>query len=329
VGAPVAGYESRHRPSVTSATVILIVLAFASTVISVDAAAAHSSRRPATFSLTITPARLVIPPSPGSLTRSVTATNSGSTALDVNVTLSGFRQQPDGTIIFDKTSRTDDGSGWITTRPNSFHLAPGQAKKVRLSIDVPAHAEPGDHSVGLIFLVPADKSKANLTLNRGVGAEILLRAPGQVIHDITLENLDVPALSMGGELPLTLTLHDSGNVHEDYFAPTGQVVAKTASTRIAFPDFTVLAGVTRTVKTTWPSTPWFCHCTLAVTVPNGHGGTSTVNATVWILPVKQAASGLLMIVGLVLLIRWRRHRRQSALSAAREEGYAAAQLSSH
>lgn len=276
------------------------------------------------FSLTISPARLVIRPGTGVVHRRITAFNTGSTPLEVTVVLSGFRQERDGTIVFDDPGASADSS-WIDTQPGSFHLAPHHKRQVRLTAEVPADAEPGDHSIGVVFLVPSERSTDNLTIDRGVGTQMFLQVPGPVVHDISLSSLDVPTFSTGGDIPLELTVRNSGTVHEDYFAPDGQVTAEAENSRVSFPDFTVLSGVTRQVDVAWSDAPWFCHCEVAVTVSDGHGGTSTARATVWILPVKQAAGGLLFVIGLVLLIRWRRHRREAALSTARQEGYDAAQ----
>jgi hypothetical protein len=321
-----------HRLSLALAVCSALLLAFvvSTTARATGAIGSAGSARPghASFSLTVSPARIVIPPGPGTLSRTITASNGGTSALDITVVLSGFAQHRDGTIIFGRDGLTDDAA-WITTQPDSFHLRPHQRRTVRLRISVPAGAEPGDHPIGVIFLVPSDTSGDNVTLNRGVGAEMLVRAPGHVVRDVSLTTLNAPALSTGGEVPLTLTLSNTGNVHEDYFAPAGQVQATVKNHKpIAFPDFTVLAGVTRQVTTTWSRTPWFCHCTLTATVGNGHGGTTTVTTTVWILPLQQAVGALLIAVGLILFVQWRRKNRARAVAAARHEGYAAAQAAS-
>jgi hypothetical protein len=273
-----------------------------------------------TFSLTISPARLVVAPKAGLAVKNVTAYNTGRTPLNVDVVLTGFEQLRSGVVVFGRPGETSEPD-WISIRPDSFHLSPGDKQHVHVRLKLPADLEPGDHQVGLTFLVPAETSNANLTLNRGVGAQMLIRAPGPVTKGTTLTALHLPSISTGGSVPLRLTMHNAGTVHRDFFAPDGLITATAGNDIVEFPDLTILGGVTRTADATWSHPPLFCHCEVTVSVPNGHGGTSTVTAHVWILPLYQILGALLFLVGITLLVRWRRRRHKAALTAARQQGY--------
>ncbi|MBA2560498.1 MAG: hypothetical protein H0V07_11560, partial [Propionibacteriales bacterium] len=136
------------------------------------------------FSLTVSPARLVIAPKPGVAVKNVTAYNTGHTPLDVTVVLMGFEQLRSGAVVFGRPGEESEVD-WIRIRPASFHLSPGDKQHVHVRIQLPADLEPGDHQIGLTFLVPANTSNANLTLNRGIGAQMLIRAPGPITHNTT------------------------------------------------------------------------------------------------------------------------------------------------
>ncbi len=310
--------EQRKRPGRIAVTVALV----ATTVALTTGASPGSDQtpEPSRFSLTISPARLVVPPRAGVVRETVTAHNTGEAGLDLRVVLSGFRQQPNGAIVFGRPGVTTKAS-WVSVRPDSFHLEAGEQQPVRLRIDVPRDAEPGDHSIGVVFLVPAETSADNVTVDRGIGTQLLVRAPGPVVRDVGITDLDLPGFSTGGQVDLTATVRNAGTVHEDFIAPENRIIAQAQGQRLPFPNATVLADTTRTLTTQWTDPPLLCHCRVTVALPNGHGGTSTVSASVWIFPLYQALGALLLILGSLLLISWRRNRQRAALAAARKQGY--------
>jgi hypothetical protein len=271
------------------------------------------------FSLTISPARIVLPAGSNSATK-VTAYNTGKSALDVHVVLTGFSQRPNGDVIFGGHS-TQTNTGWIHTTPDAFHLAPGARQKVRLVVHVPETAEPGDHQVGIVFLVPGDASNGNLIVNRGIGTQLFIRAPGPVIRRIDPIRVNTPWLSTGGPIPIELSLTNKGTVHEDFFSPHDRIIAHTNQSQLLFPNLTVFAGVTRNVTTTWNDPPWFCHCNITVAVPNANGTTRLVRTEVWVIPLYRIVGAVLLIVGAYVLYRWRRQHSQAALDAARDKGF--------
>lgn len=263
---------------------------------------------------------MVIAPKTDVAVKNVTAYNTGQTPLDVNMVLTGFEQLRSGAVVFGRPGGESEAD-WIRIRPASFYLSPGDKQHVHVRIRLPADLEPGDHQIGLTFLVPADTSNANLTLNRGVGTQMLIRAPGPITRDITLTALDLPAVSTGGNIPLQLTLNNAGTVHQDFFAPDHRITAAAEGDTVKFPNLTILGDVTRTADATWTDPPLICHCQVSISIPDGHGGTSTVRAQVWIVPIYQILGALLLITGVVLLVQWRRRRHQTALAAARQQGY--------
>jgi hypothetical protein len=311
------GTSNKVTAMVASAAVAALLFAGASA----DASSGPAGPR---FSLTISPARLVVPPRSGRLNEWVTATNTGRTPLDVHVELRGFRQLPSGTVLFGSDGVTGS-STWVSAKPNVFSLRPGAHRRVRVKVRVPAGAEPGDHQVGLLFLVPALQARANLLINRAIGVQMLVQAPGPVIRHLALTDFAAPMFSTGGAIPLTLGIRNSGTVHRDFLPPSDRIVAHAGQQRVGFPGVTVLAGSSRILSTTWSDPPWLCRCQLVVAIPDGHGGISVLHTTVWVFPFYQALGLVLLLLGLFLLARWRRRRTKAALAAAHQAGVASAQ----
>lgn len=254
--------------------------------------------------------------------RTVTVANTGSEPLHVLVSKATFSQAADGTIFF-----TDRGpysaASWVTATPTAMELSPGELQPVRLRIARPPDPEPGEHQIGVIFLVPAQRAGPNVAIHRGVGAQVLIGVPGAVDRRIAFGRLRAPWLADGGPVRLTLPVHDRGNVHRDYLAGD-RLVAEAGGDRVPFPDFTVLRGSTREVSTEW-SPPLACVCRVQVVGDDGRGGRLVASARVVVFPFRAALGLVVLVLGLALLARGLRHRGRrvtaAEVAAARQEAY--------
>lgn len=284
--------------------------------------AAISTVPPSRFSLTVSPARMVVPANAPAVVRTVVVSNTGTEPLRVTVTDLAFRQAPDGAVSF--TDRAPySAASWVTATPAAFALPPGRRQPVQLHFTVPTDPEPGDHHAGVVFLVPAATGAANLAINRGVATEVFIGVPGAVERSSALGRLRAPRLADGGPVRLTLPVHNRGNVHRDYISP-GRLVADTGGTRVPFPDFTVLRNSTRVVSTDW-SPPLACVCHLRVVSDDGRGHRLVAAATVVVFPFRLVFGLVVLVVGLALLSRGLRRRSRrtthARVEAARQEAY--------
>src|SRR5439155_19490277 len=95
------------------------------------------------FSLTVVPARLVVPAHDAGGAKVFEVRNSGTRRIHVDVSLSEFSQAANGQIRFSPATPLS-AAAWIDARPKSFDLSPGARKHVGVRISVLSHPDPGE-----------------------------------------------------------------------------------------------------------------------------------------------------------------------------------------
>ena len=284
---------------------------------------------PGRFSLTVSPARVVIRQTQQDTVRAFQVSNEGAEDLHVDVLVSEFSQAPDGRVTFSPPG-PGSAASWVTVVPSSFQLPPGGQRSVQATITMPEDPEPGERQVGILFRVPPPVNAPEIAVSGSVGAELLIQVPGPVIHHVSLGPLDVPLFADGGPVPLEVSVENLGTVHRNFFRPR-ELDAEVNGERVPFPNLVVLRQATRTVRTSWTDPPLLCLCHVRVSTMDGHGHPVTVEATVLVFPLRLVLGILLAALGLLLLSRgiagrWRRHQaelldriRREAFEAARRE----------
>ncbi len=124
---------------------------------------------------------------PGSrLSDAMEVSNTGSTALTLDVYAADAFTTEAGAIDvgLGKEVPTDAGA-WVTTDVSALQLAPGESAVIPFRIDVPLDARPGDHSAGLVTVLPPGAADA-LTLERRLGTRITVEVPGESTPSISL-----------------------------------------------------------------------------------------------------------------------------------------------
>jgi hypothetical protein len=267
-----------------------------------------------TFSLTVSPTRLVIGPEDIGDTQEVRVKNGGDAPVTVAVQKRSFTARPDGTLAF-QDEAPYSAAEWLTLDATSFELAPGASHMVRATITVPASPEPGDHQAALVFLVPSGATEDNVRINRGIAVPAFITVPGAVDDSVSLGPLEAKAFATGGPVTITAQLRNTGTVHRDFRGATPLVISG-AGTGQAFPDFTVMRDATRQVTTTWdPPLLCICHPSVSVVGADGTVQSVTVRVIVFPLPLLGWAIGALFVA--VVGVRWaRRGYRANVVKAA-------------
>jgi P pilus assembly chaperone PapD len=271
------------------------------------------------YSLTVSPTRLILPVGKSHDSHVFDVSNSGTRALDVETQFSDIAQASSGALDF-APGGPFSATTWVKANPKNFHLAPGQHQRVRVTVNVPAHPEPGDHQVGMVFRVPPKTGSGNVAVSGAIGAEILIATPGKTIQEIALEGLQAPTFSNGGSVSLRLTIRNRGNVHHDYLKPH-QLHAEANGKEVAFPEFSLLRDSVRTVTTVWSDPPMLCLCTITVSAADGQGHVVTTSTRVIVFPFALVGGLLLLILGLWLVLRTQRRRTQLKLDEASAGAY--------
>ncbi|MFE2519398.1 fimbrial biogenesis chaperone [Streptomyces mirabilis] len=217
------------------------------------------------FALKVSPTRLVMSPDQAATVQHFQVSNTGKVKGDVNVSATSMEQHADGSLTYPPTAPYS-AANWVAMTPQHFQLDPGATQKVTVHLTVPAAPEPGEHYVALLSLVPS-QAQNRMRINRGVAVPLLVTVRGSTIDAVKATNLETSGLSVGGPISLTATVKETGTVHHDFYGPHHNLVAEADGTKLAFSDFTVLRGSSRTVKTQWTDPPLACVCHIKVAIP--------------------------------------------------------------
>ena len=257
------------------------------------------------FSLTVSPARTISTPVDGRVAETFRVSNSGTEAVHVRAVLGTFVQRPDGGVAF-VAAASGTAASWASVSPRAFDLGPGEKRAVSVAARLPGRLEPGDHQIGVTFVVPAGDGAGNVAVNRGIGAQLLVPVPGAADRRIDVTDVDLPWLADGGPIRVRTTVRNRGNVHQDFGGARPLTADVGPGQRIAFGGFTVLRESTRVVETDWSDPPLFCFCRVVVRAADGRGGTTFATERVVVVPLRLIAAGLLLAVGAALVMRGRR-----------------------
>jgi hypothetical protein len=270
---------------------------------------------PSAFSLMISPTRLVVGRADIGTVQKVQVINRGQSPVSVTVQKRNFTGSRDGALVFQEHAQYS-ASDWVTVKPLSFTVAPGAMQVVSATITVPTAPEPGDHQVVLVFLVPSGKTSGNIKINRGIGTPVYVTVPGPIDDSASLSDLHAPGFATGGPVTLTATVRNTGTVHRDFRGATALKI-HSAGAAAAFPDFTVIRGVTRDISTTWDP-PLICICNPTVTFVNAAGSvqSSSVRVIVFPLPLLGLSVGALLVLWVVTYLARRRYQASVTKAAA-------------
>jgi hypothetical protein len=265
-----------------------------------------------TYSVTVSPARLVVGEGELGRTQLLTLVNRGQAPVSLTVEKRNFVAMPDGGLNY-RPDAPWGAADWVTVSPTSLNLRPGESQQVRATIDVPREPEVGDHQVALIFLAPSGGS-GNVKVNRGIGAPLYVTVPGPTDDSVRLNSLTGPRWSLRGQPRLTASLTSTGTVHRDFRGP-GAVSAGTPDHLSRFPDFTVVRGADRIVSTSWDA-PLVCVCHPSLTITNAGQAPQTVSTRVVVAPWWLLAGLALLLAGVATVLL----RRRSRADRTRDDG---------
>jgi hypothetical protein len=270
------------------------------------------------LAMAVSPPRLTVAGRQIIRTERLEVENKGGIRLEVHARVVKLAQAKDGSSLPEANVLSSD-LGWVSVVPSHLFVQPGTKQRVFVHIRVPPHAEPGDHDMAILFMVPPAQGKGNIHVSAGIGVPVLITVPGRVVDNVSVTRLHVTGFSAGGAIPLTATVRESGDVHHSFRGPHARLAARAGSTTVLFPPITVLRGSTITLATSWTGHPVMCICHVTVALMS-HGHRSTAVATVVIFPVFQVLSGIGALAALLAAFLLARRYQRSKLTAAYEAG---------
>src|SRR5690606_10371940 len=120
------------------------------------------------FSLSVSPARIVVPTGQLEEQAQLQVRNRGSEPMEVVVQRTDLAAAPDGSARFPEHAPYS-AKDWITASPELMLIPPGESKQLSVSIQLPEDFEPGDHHAALVLTVPAPEQPGTVRVSRGVG----------------------------------------------------------------------------------------------------------------------------------------------------------------
>jgi hypothetical protein len=269
--------------------------------------------------LAISPPRLVVPAGRVTKVQQLEIENRGSVPLSLHAEWSAFTEASNGSAVLE-ASALYSAARWVTVVPDNLRIMPGTKRFVQIRIHVPAHPEPGDHTLEIIFMAPPVTGSGNIHVAAGVGVPVLITVPGPVTDDVGITQLTAPGFSAGGSIPITVTVRQNGDIHHSFRGAGRRLTAVVDGTRIWFPPFTVLRESTVSMTARWANPPALCVCHITMSVvTDGHR--SLASATIVVFPVAKATAGAAVLAALVLAIllarRFMRRRLRDAYQAGR------------
>ena len=271
-------------------------------------ATADPSEEVPEFSLSVSPARIVVPTGQLGDRTQLRVRNRGSKPVEVVVQRTDLAAAPDGSARFPEHAPYS-AKDWITATPERAVIPPGQEQLLSVSVQLPEDFEPGDHHAALVVMVPAPEQPGTVRVNRGIGVPVYVQAPGVVDRTVVLEDFQGPRFAVFGPIQFQARLRHTGTVHRDFRGPD-QLQIKVGDRSVPVPELTLLREATREVVVDWPDPPLWCICraTLAVPGPDGHVQQRTVEVT--IIPLHLIGAGLVILAaaGGYQVIRRRRRR---------------------
>lgn len=189
-------------------------------------------------------------------------------------------------------------------------LGSNETKEVKVTISIPRDAAGGGY-YGAVRFAPAavGSNDKNVSLSASVGSIILVKVPGEIKNDLTMESFDVRkgAKGVGGsafftsnkDLYVTSRFKNKGNVHEQPFGKVqlkqGDKVLYSTEINDTDPKGNVLPDSIRRFDTKLDRVPSFGKFTVQGSFGYGeHGQLVNASTTFWVVPVP-------FIVGAVLL----------------------------
>lgn len=224
---------------------------------------------------------------------------------------------PEGAfIIQDEATKATDVGSWISLSRTRLTLPPRSMALVPFQVGVPYNVTPGDHAGAVLLSIATSSIKQGkqVIVSNRVGLRVLIRVPGALKPQLTIENLRTEARGgwhwWGWTRPhTTYTVRNTGNVTLTG-ATTLRYLRSFGMDPLSVPDGQLpdlLPGGTTDVTVDHPGAFTFWHLTTEVQVdPAGQdlgqvvAPTAFASTTTTVIP--WAWLGVLLIV--ILLVRW-------------------------
>lgn len=277
----------------------------------------------ATTGLTISPVTNEVNAAPGDVyTGKIKVTNIGASVTEVTVSVKDFGAQDESgqpAVLTDDETTSYSMKSWVKLTSEKFELASKEAKDINYSITVPTTAEPGGH-YGMIMFAPSAKSDSStsgsqVTVGAQIGSMILLNVSGDATTSAQVEEFSIAKkLYSYNPADFTTRILNTGTVH---VKPEGSVVVsntfgrEVAKLTINEAKGNVLPDQIRKFENEWKYGKRFGWYTARLSLTYGGSDTLTSSLIFFVIPWKETAGGVLVLLLLVYMLRHMQWKKEN------------------
>lgn len=204
---------------------------------------------------------------------------------------------------------------WIHPEYAQLAVAPQTEFEFRFSVDVPKNADPGTHyGVLLVSTAPVSQG-AGAAIQTKIGPIILVKIGGAVKERLSLESFTTPTFLDSPPISLAARFRNEGTVH---LAPVGDIEVRNLLGWLVatgtLPRRNVLPGAVRSIEASIGAEGiWFGRYTVSLRSTYGLNNTELdAQRTVWIVPWRTQGWKVLVGIGVLALVIWKRRNFGSA-----------------
>lgn len=219
------------------------------------------------------------------------------------------------TRIEDFTAKGDQGqiellanspysiTSWTTVTPDKFTLAPGEQKEVTATVTVPSTSAGGRYGSFVFKVVPENVQEGATAVSQEIASLFLIKVSGPVTEKVTLKEINTPAFSEFGPVPMELKFQNEGNVHvKTYGLVNVTDMFGNKVSDIVVSGTNVFPGAERVVTAELKNTFLFGRYTATALMYYGSQNQDVSATTTFIVfPVRIAVIILAVLVGIYLM----------------------------
>lgn len=269
---------------------------------------------PTKYELDVTPGQTVY--------REVTVSNRTGKTVTIEFSTEDFEGSDDpsqATVFLGDEDGIRGARRLISPEINSIVMQQGETLIMKVKIDVPKGTEPGGHYASLFAatsIQSTDDEGSAINITSRLGTLFLIRVPGSIREEGTLNIPEIPALSEYVPIEIGLVFNNHGTVH---LKPAGRVlitnVLGQTVAEIPVKEWVVLPEASRRTIAQWDTQYAFGRYTVKAEINYGSDQTQViVSRSFWVIPWKivlGVVAGLVLFISMTsLLVRKRRAKKR-------------------
>lgn len=164
-------------------------------------------------SIEVSPPTQEVTADPGqSITIHAKVTNKTNAALPMSVHIEDFLAKGEEGLVALTTNSQYSITSWTKVSPTHFTLQAGEQKEVTATITVPTGVAGGRYG-SFVFATDTEKKGGTASVSQEIASLFLLRISGKVNEVLEISDIQAPAYSEFGPIPVNIKFTNKGNIH--------------------------------------------------------------------------------------------------------------------